>query len=69
MALIKPQFEVGKGLVGKGGIIREPGLHDRVIQELSDFFNTIELNCLGVVPSPIQGQKGNREFIVALKKN
>ena len=68
LALIKPQFEVGKGMVGKGGIVRDPALHDRVVEELSDFFNTIRLNCLGVVPSPIRGQKGNREFIVALKK-
>ena len=67
LALIKPQFEVGKGKVGKGGVVRDPALHDEVIKDLSNFFTKIGLLCKSVIPSPILGPKGNREFIIALK--
>lgn len=67
LALIKPQFEVGKGKVGKGGIVRDPALHEAVIHELSEFFTHIGLSCEAVIPSPIKGQKGNREFVADLK--
>ena len=65
-ALVKPQFEVGKGMVGKGGVVRDPRQHEDVIKELTEFFSTLELNCLNVMPSPILGPKGNREFIMFL---
>ena len=67
LALIKPQFEVGKGKVGKGGIVRDPILHKEVIEDLNDFFSNQGLSCRGVIPSPIRGAKGNEEFIVAMK--
>lgn len=66
LALIKPQFEVGKGNVGKGGVVRDPLLHEEVIQSLRDFFSGIGLSCEAVVPSPILGPKGNREFIISI---
>ena len=66
LALIKPQFEVGKGKVGKGGVVRDPALHESVIKDLSDFFLKTGLSCNSVVPSPILGPKGNREFIIYL---
>ena len=66
LALIKPQFEVGKGQVGKGGVVRDPDLHDRVIAELSTFFAASGLRCANVIASPILGPKGNREFFTLL---
>ena len=67
LALIKPQFEVGKGKVGKGGVVRDSGLHDEVICSLRDFFAGIGLFCESVIPSPILGPKGNKEFIISMK--
>lgn len=66
LALIKPQFEVGKNRVGKGGVVRDPALHEEVIKDLSLFFNDMGIETEGVVPSPILGPKGNREFIISL---
>ncbi len=66
LALIKPQFEVGKGKVGKGGIVRDRALHDEVIKNLSFFFTGLGLLCEAVIPSPIPGANGNREFIISL---
>ena len=67
LALIKPQFEVGKGNVGKGGVVRDPVLHAQVIKDLSDFFIKKHLFNERVIPSPILGPKGNREFFISLK--
>lgn len=67
LALIKPQFEVGKGLVGKGGIVRDPIQHDRVIDDLTTFFKKNKLSFKTVLPSPILGAKGNKEFFMVLK--
>jgi len=67
LALIKPQFEVGKGQVGKGGVVREPELHRQVIADLSDFFTRIKLTTEAVYPSPLPGPKGNREFFILLR--
>jgi 23S rRNA (cytidine1920-2'-O)/16S rRNA (cytidine1409-2'-O)-methyltransferase len=66
LALIKPQFEVGKGQVGKGGIVRSPAQHTEVIDSLSAFFRSLGLGVRGTVESPIRGAKGNREFMVCL---
>jgi len=66
LALIKPQFEVGRGKVGKGGVVRDPALHPEVIDEIIDFCTTLELKSCGVTPSPILGPKGNKEFLVHL---
>lgn len=68
LALVKPQFEVGKGQVGKGGVVRDPELHTAVIHDLRTFFHETGLYTEGVIPSPILGPKGNREFIVYLKR-
>jgi 23S rRNA (cytidine1920-2'-O)/16S rRNA (cytidine1409-2'-O)-methyltransferase len=67
LALIKPQFEVGKDQVGKGGVVRDKTLHSRVIENLSGFFANIGLMCDSVFPSPLLGPKGNREFFILLK--
>jgi 23S rRNA (cytidine1920-2'-O)/16S rRNA (cytidine1409-2'-O)-methyltransferase len=66
LALVKPQFEVGKGHVGKGGVVRDQTQHQEVIQNLADFFKTIGLLCKATMPSPILGPKGNREFFFLL---
>ncbi len=69
IALIKPQFEVGRGQVGKGGVVKDQQLHDQVVEQVCELI--IRLNCqvLGLTESPILGPKGNREFLVYLKKN
>ena len=64
VALIKPQFEVGRDKVGKGGVVRDPAMHDMVIDELSSFFRKQGWNIRGCIPSPILGPKGNREFLM-----
>ncbi len=66
LALVKPQFEVGKGKVGKGGVVRDQEQHQEVIQGLTGFFKSINLDCKAMVPSPILGPKGNREFFLRL---
>ncbi len=67
LALIKPQFEAGKGNVGKGGVVRDPLVHQKIIEDLKYFFTQIGLTCQAVVDSPILGPKGNKEFIISLK--
>ena len=67
LALIKPQFEVGKRNIGKGGVVRDPDLHEKVIENLSEFFIKKHLFCEWVIPSPILGPKGNKEFFISLK--
>ncbi|MFW5636969.1 MAG: TlyA family RNA methyltransferase [Thermodesulfobacteriota bacterium] len=69
IALIKPQFEVGKGQVGKGGVVKDADLHEAVIRSLSAFFSDTGLGVGPVVPSPVLGPKGNREFLILLKKS
>jgi 23S rRNA (cytidine1920-2'-O)/16S rRNA (cytidine1409-2'-O)-methyltransferase len=66
LALIKPQFEVGRGKVGKGGVVRDPALHQEVIAGIADFCKSLGLQSRGVTPSPILGPKGNREFLIHL---
>jgi 23S rRNA (cytidine1920-2'-O)/16S rRNA (cytidine1409-2'-O)-methyltransferase len=68
IALAKPQFEVGKGQVGKGGVVREPKLHERVVSELSRFFEGLGWNVAGSMASPILGPKGNKEFLMYLTR-
>jgi 23S rRNA (cytidine1920-2'-O)/16S rRNA (cytidine1409-2'-O)-methyltransferase len=68
ISLIKPQFEVGKGEVGKGGVVKDPALHQKVIERISRFSRGIGLNVLGVVECPLLGPKGNKEFFIHLKK-
>ncbi len=66
VALIKPQFEVGKGRVGKGGIVREPALHKEVCATITDWLaDQPGWRVLGVTESPITGAEGNKEFLIA----
>ena len=64
VALIKPQFEVGKGEVGKGGIVRDEEKHRSVIEKVNSFAGEIGLKVSGLIDSPIYGAEGNKEFLV-----
>jgi len=64
LALLKPQFEVGKGQVGKGGVVRDCGQHQKVVEEIVRFTEDIGLVSQGVMESPLRGPKGNKEFFV-----
>jgi len=68
IALIKPQFEVGKGLVGKGGVVRDEQLQEKVVTEIHQLATDLGCRVLGVVESPILGPKGNREFLIHIRK-
>ena len=68
LALIKPQFEAGKGRVGKGGVVKDPALHTEIIESLRVFFSDLALICGPVVPSPVLGPKGNQEFVILLRR-
>lgn len=68
VALIKPQFEVGRGEVGRGGVVRDPEKHAAVIDSVCLLAKGLDLEVKGVTESPITGPKGNREFLVYLKK-
>jgi len=63
ITLIKPQFEVGKGEVGKGGIVKDPTQHRRVVAEVNAAAESLGLVVCGVVDSPITGADGNKEFL------
>jgi 23S rRNA (cytidine1920-2'-O)/16S rRNA (cytidine1409-2'-O)-methyltransferase len=68
IALIKPQFEVGKGQVGKGGVVRDPALHEEVCARISAWLEGIGWPVSGLAPSPILGPEGNREFLVYARR-
>jgi 23S rRNA (cytidine1920-2'-O)/16S rRNA (cytidine1409-2'-O)-methyltransferase len=69
VALVKPQFEVGKGLVGKGGIVRDPALHQQVVTGVVHWLETdMHWHVLQTMPSPITGPDGNVEFLLLAKK-
>ena len=68
IALIKPQFEVGKGEVGKGGIVRDESKHREVVDRITEFVKGLGVGVLGVIPSPIEGAEGNKEFLIAAVK-
>lgn len=67
VALVKPQFEVGKGMVGKGGVVRDPTHHEAVLKDVIAFFSARGMSCSRPVPSPLLGPKGNREFFLRLE--
>ncbi|MBW6510385.1 MAG: TlyA family RNA methyltransferase [Desulfuromonadales bacterium] len=69
IALIKPQFEVGKGQVGKGGIVKDAELHDQVVERIRALAGELGCRVHGVIESPVLGAKGNREFLIHLQKN
>lgn len=68
VALIKPQFEVGRGEVGRGGVVRDPAKHAAVIESVYALAKELNIEAVAVTESPITGPKGNREFLVYLKK-
>lgn len=69
VALIKPQFEAGRADVGKGGIVREPEVRERVVDELRRWARSLpEVEDRGVIPSPILGGSGNQEFLWVLRR-
>ncbi|MFC3581198.1 TlyA family RNA methyltransferase [Sphingomonas hylomeconis] len=65
LALIKPQFEAGREEVGKGGVVRDPAIHDRVCAQVVAWLESIGWAVAGVVESPITGPEGNIEFLIA----
>jgi 23S rRNA (cytidine1920-2'-O)/16S rRNA (cytidine1409-2'-O)-methyltransferase len=67
IALIKPQFEVGKGKVGKGGVVRAQEEHARVIAEIATAAVALGYHIGGVIESPLLGPKGNKEFFIYIE--
>ncbi len=68
LALVKPQFEVGRGEVGKGGIVRDEDKRMKAVTSVKDFVEQHGLKTLGMFPSPVPGHKGNREYFLYLVK-
>jgi len=68
IALLKPQFEVGKGRVGKGGVVRDPALHAEVVARLRAQAEEWQVAVKGEIESPLRGPKGNKEFLFHLQK-
>ena len=68
VALIKPQFEVGREEVGKGGVVRDPALHARVCAEVRGWIEALGWQVQGIVESPITGPEGNVEFLIAARR-
>ena len=69
VALIKPQFEAGPQEVGKGGVVRDPSVHQRVCQEVRDWVESIGWNVVDLIESPITGPEGNIEFLIGAERN
>jgi 23S rRNA (cytidine1920-2'-O)/16S rRNA (cytidine1409-2'-O)-methyltransferase len=69
VALIKPQFEAGPDKVGKGGVVRDPAVHEAVCATVRDWWSGLPgWDVLGIEPSPILGPEGNREFLIAARR-
>jgi 23S rRNA (cytidine1920-2'-O)/16S rRNA (cytidine1409-2'-O)-methyltransferase len=69
IALIKPQFEVGKGEAGKRGVVRDESKYTMVIEKITSFLHGEYFDIMGVIPSPILGAEGNKEFLVVAVRN
>src|SRR5262249_49206666 len=67
IALVKPQFEVGKGKVGKGGIVRDDALRRTALEGVLSFAREAGLEIVGWIDSPLEGARGNREFLAAMR--
>ena len=65
--LVKPQFEAGREAVGKGGVVRDPRTHTRVLREVAESLAAEGARAVGVVDSGLPGPKGNREFFLHLR--
>ena len=70
IALIKPQFEVGREQVGKGGVVRDPALHQAVCERINGWLSQLPgWQVLGITESPITGPEGNVEFLIAAERD
>ncbi|HEX6980624.1 MAG TPA: TlyA family RNA methyltransferase [Alphaproteobacteria bacterium] len=69
IALIKPQFEVGPARVGKGGVVRDPALHDEVCRRIAAWLPTRGWTVIGLTESPILGPEGNKEFLIGASRS
>ena len=70
LALIKPQFQVGKGQVGKGGVVRDPALHQQACEDVRNWINSLgDWTVLGLTESPITGPQGNVEFLIHARRD
>src|SRR5262249_9604014 len=69
IVLVKPQFEAGRGEVGKGGIVRSEQIRQRVLREVEEFGRGLGFEVLGAIPSPIRGASGNQEFLLGFRVN
>jgi 23S rRNA (cytidine1920-2'-O)/16S rRNA (cytidine1409-2'-O)-methyltransferase len=67
--LVKPQFEAGRGHVGKGGIVRDPEAHQLAIDRVADCVRSLGWQVVETIPSPITGAEGNREFLLYARRN
>ena len=68
VCLIKPQFEAGRGKVGKNGVVREPQIHEEVIRKIIDYADSIGFEVLHLEYSPIKGPEGNIEYLLHIRK-
>jgi len=66
--LVKPQFEVGPGMIGKGGIVRDAAVAERAATDIADWLRELQWTVDGVIPSPIEGGDGNREFLIGARR-
>lgn len=70
VALVKPQFEVGKGMVGKGGVVRDPALHAEVCERVAAWLGAQPgWQVIGLTESPVLGPEGNKEFLIAARRS
>ncbi len=69
VALIKPQFEVGREEVGKGGVVRDPALHQRTCDDVRGWLESTGWEVEGIVESPIKGPEGNVEFLISARRS
>ncbi|HEX2271492.1 MAG TPA: SAM-dependent methyltransferase, partial [Pyrinomonadaceae bacterium] len=69
VTLVKPQFEVGRGEVGGGGIVRDAAKRAQAVEKVNQFAIELGLNVAGVIESPIQGAEGNVEFLALYRLN
>ncbi len=69
IVLVKPQFEAGRGNVGKGGIVRDPAAHQLAIDKVAERFRSLGWNVVETIPSPITGVEGNQEFLLLARRS
>ena len=68
LILVKPQFEAGRGNVGKGGIVRDPEMHKIAVEKVSECVASLGWRTVETIPSPITGAEGNREFLLCARR-